>query len=571
MSEGEILLQFFKSLMTLPTTTSLEQFWRQALPALMALVEAQGAMVIIPGVITAESGEIAPEAKDYLAEWKREYREGLTANQRHHWLESGLMLIREAGNYVFAHLPISKDNLSAGVVTFIFPSENASPEIAPSEQQLLAYFFDVVLTRYQLQLTQQRINQVEKLYEVAQHIAFSLDLSQVLQETTDLTCQVLDAEAAALMLVDFQTQELIFEIPTGEKKAQLRQSRMPMSRGVAGYVARTGEAVIVNDVRHDFRFNAHVDEKTGFVTRSILCVPLQIRGQTIGVLEVLNKKSPDGFTQEDLRWLENLAPQVAIAVENARLYESVRQENKQVISIHEEVRHQLARDLHDGPAQDLSAIIMGIQYARRLLQKAPEQIPDALNEIESLARQANLNIRQLLFELRPIVLETRGLVAAIQSYVIQVTKGEANAPAYHLSVMSNEIDLEPEMSGMIFSIVQEALNNVRKHARAENVWIRIFSDEKSWVVEVEDDGVGFDVSSVLDHCEERNSLGLLNMQERARYVGGVLQVVSPVEEATKKGTLARLTISKAYLHVQQFKPLLEHQQRNGAEALMTKS
>jgi len=536
---------FAKQITHLVSSPTLTDFWQHALPLIQAIMGAKGVMVTVPHDVTASHGEISSEARQHIESYMRQDDANTTLLQRNHWLRSGFSLRRTVGNEVCIHVPISQTDPLAGMVIFVFSAEQAPETFTPLQRQLLELLFGIAIMHNKLRQSEQRQNMLGTLYRVTQDIASTLDLSAVLQETTNLTCQVLNAEAAALMQVDFQTNELIFSIPTGEKGAQLHQTRMPMNRGVAGWVARTGKPLIVNSPAQDIRFNRNVDKRTGFVTRSIVCVPLQIRGQTIGILEVLNKRDSKGFSEEDLQWLMNLAPQAAIAVENARLYQSLQKENQQVIAIHEEVRRQLARDLHDGPAQDLSAMIMGTQYARRLLEKAPEKVGEALTEIEALARQANTNIRTMLFELRPIVLETKGLVAAIQAYIAQETKKEHNELSYHLSVIDNSA-LGSRASGMIFSIAQEALNNVRRHAQAKNVWIRIFRNDTTWIVEIEDDGRGFEVHKVLSHYGSRNSFGLLNMRERAQLVGGALQVLSPAP-GKKQGTCVRLSIPMAYL------------------------
>ncbi len=536
---------FAEKVTDLVSSPTLADYWRQALPLMQAITGAKGVAIIVPDVITVSHGKISAEGQRHIESHIRQEPAPASLLQRNHWLRSGFSLRRTINIEEFVHIPISRTDQHAGVAILVFEKEQAPEEFTPLQRQLVDLLFSLAIMHGKLRRSEQRQNMMDTLFDVTQDIASTLDLSAVLQETTNLTCQVLNAEAAALMQVDFQTNELIFSIPTGEKGAQLHQTRMPMNRGVAGWVARTGKPLIVNDPAQDVRFNRNVDKKTGFITRSIVCVPLQIRGQTIGILEVLNKRDSKGFSEEDLQWLLNLAPQAAIAVENARLYQSLRRENQQVIAIHEEVRHHLARDLHDGPAQDLSAMIMGTQYARRLLEKAPEKISEALAEIETLARQANTNIRTMLFELRPIVLETKGLVAAIQAYIAQETRRDHNSIVYHLSVIDNST-LETEASSMIFSIIQEALNNIRRHAQAKNVWIRIFRNDTTWVAEIEDDGQGFEVSKVMSHYENNNSFGLLNMKERAQLVGGVLQIVSPAP-GKQNGTCVRLSIPLAYL------------------------
>jgi HD-GYP domain-containing protein (c-di-GMP phosphodiesterase class II) len=135
---------------------------------------------------------------------------------------------------------------------------------------------------------------------------------------------LMDADAGSLLLLDEAAGELYFEVAHGEKGDAVRQIRLKVGQGIAGYVAQTGEPVIVNDVQHDRRFYRSADHKSGFVTRNMVCVPVKARGKLLGVLQAINRKDGGQFEQEDLQNFVALGHQVGIAIENANLYQEIR-------------------------------------------------------------------------------------------------------------------------------------------------------------------------------------------------------------------------------------------------------
>ena len=135
---------------------------------------------------------------------------------------------------------------------------------------------------------------------------------------------LIPSEAWSMLMVDEERQELTFELALGEKGRDVAPLRVKMGEGIAGWVAKTGQATIVNDVAHDPRFAGHFDDKTRFRTRSILCAPLISRGRTIGVVEIINRRG-GGFTRDDLELLLTLVEPCAIAIENALLFQRTEQ------------------------------------------------------------------------------------------------------------------------------------------------------------------------------------------------------------------------------------------------------
>lgn len=409
-----------------------------------------------------------------------------------------------------------------------------------------------------LDATRHNAEELLVMYEVASIMAsVTLDLKVLLRQTMLIATRVLRGSASTLMLLDEQANELIFEIPIGEGGEALKQFRLPVGEGIGGTVVQEGRPLLVNNVADDPHWSAQADHISGFVTRSVLCAPLQVHGRTIGALEVLNKVDEDGrpasFNPDDTALLSAIATQAAAAIENARLYQSLVQERDRIISTEEEVRRSLSRDLHDGPAQGLAAIVMRIDLVKRMLTAGPAL--DELEALQNLARRTNKEIRTMLTQLRPIALETRGLIAAVEEFVTS-NQGDGGI-TYHFSPQP-DLDCSPfsdSAAGAVYIIIQEAINNIKKHAHARNLWITMSEQvvrfnytpsgklkgtsllnnapQRSLVVEVRDDGRGFEVDKVLGSYSERGSYGLLNMRERAELLGGDLLLRSTIDQGTK--------------------------------------
>jgi len=227
-----------------------------------------------------------------------------------------------------------------------------------------------------------------------------------------------------------------------------------------------------------------------------------------------------------------------IAIANARLYQELVDERDKMVEVQEEARRKLARDLHDGPTQSVSAIAMRVNIARRMLEKKPQEAGEELAKIEDLARRTTKEIRHMLFTLRPLVLESQGLVAALNSMAekLQETFGQD----VQIQVDENILDdMEIGKQGVIFFIVEEAVNNARKHAQASHIWVRMrIVDKGVALLEIQDDGVGFDVEAVTRSYDQRGSLGMINLRERTELVNGVLNIQS----APGKGTRIQVAI-----------------------------
>lgn len=167
----------------------------------------------------------------------------------------------------------------------------------------------------------EEIARLERMLEVSREINSNLDLRELLIDIQRIATVLTVTEASSIMLLDKKTGELYFETATGEASDELTRITVPIEGSIAGEVIKTGQPVIVADVRKDPRHYEQVDDITKFSTKSILAVPLVVKDKIIGVLEVLNKLEEGGFTEEDVEVLTTMADHAAVAIENARLFQ----------------------------------------------------------------------------------------------------------------------------------------------------------------------------------------------------------------------------------------------------------
>ena len=247
---------------------------------------------------------------------------------------------------------------------------------------------------------------------------------------------------------------------------------------------------------------------------------------------------PNYFTSDRRNLLDIIGRLAVIAIQNARLYQDLIEEKNRMVEVHEEARKKLARDLHDGPTQSVAAMAMRINLARRMMDRNAPSAADELVKIEELAHRTSKEIRHMLFTLRPLILESQGLAAALQAMAEKMR--ETYSQNMVISVDQKLSDqLEMGKQGVIFYIVEEAANNARKHANAANIWVRLSTLEQGIaLLEIADDGIGFDPDDIEKGYDKRGSLGMVNLRERTELVNGMLNI----DSAPGKGTRVQVYI-----------------------------
>lgn len=310
-----------------------------------------------------------------------------------------------------------------------------------------------------------------------------------------------------------------------------RTDEQRITPGLDGYI---GEAF--NQTIPTFGDNPRRDAELGnFVAfqtaRSVMCVPLRAGYDNYGVM-VYGSPLPDAFTDEHTELLTSIGTQATIALQNAHLYQNLLDERNKMVEVEEEARKKLARDLHDGPTQDVAAIAMRMGIIQKLLERSPGEVPGELRKIEDLARKTTKEIRHMLFTLRPLVLENQGLGPALNQLVDKMKETHDQAVTVRVS-RDAERALDTHQQGIVFYIVEEAVGNARKHAHANMITVTVNRQEDVVLVNISDNGVGFDTTEAEKKSMERGGhLGMINLRERAEMLGGTLRM----ESALGKGT-----------------------------------
>ncbi len=174
-----------------------------------------------------------------------------------------------------------------------------------------------------IEATQKANVMLDFLVEVSQKVGSVSKVEELVRHITQMTKHTLNASASSVLLFDDEERELRFDVAEGESEKVLKQLKVSARSGIAGWVARHGKPIIINDVTKDKRFHKSVDKITGFITRSIICAPLVVHRKVIGVIEVLNKSDGSDFTEQDLGTLTAVASTAAMAVENTKLNQLV--------------------------------------------------------------------------------------------------------------------------------------------------------------------------------------------------------------------------------------------------------
>ncbi|HEX2351075.1 MAG TPA: GAF domain-containing sensor histidine kinase [Ktedonobacterales bacterium] len=375
----------------------------------------------------------------------------------------------------------------------------------------------------------------------------SVGAAYVLDTANDtLVAQALEnAETAANSnifspLASFDPAQSWLYGPEDENTNDLRP-RVGAQEGVVGHVAQSGELTLIVNPEDDPRFSpeqiATDTAVLGQPVGSMMTTPMIFKGAITGALQLAKAPGAGVFDAWSLDLMRTLAAQGAVAVANAQMYRRVRNERDRIIQTQEDERKRLGRELHDGPAQKLAQIVMTLEFAGQLVNAGESaHAVEEIGQARDTATDATHEIRNLLFDLRPLVLDAEhgGLIAALRHFTERFRKGpgpKVSLAADYPERLSHNVELTT------FAIVQEAVNNALKHAEAKHCWIDIREAEDKLIATVRDDGKGFDPEKVREEYESRGSWGMLSMSERATLIDATISIASK----PNKGAIVTLT------------------------------
>lgn len=278
-----------------------------------------------------------------------------------------------------------------------------------------------------------------------------------------------------------------------------------------------------------------------------VCYPLQSGLDVYGAV-ILASATNLMPSDQHLRLMRAFINQAAVAFQNAQLYQNLRAERDRIIEAEATARSKLARDLHDGPTQSIAALAMRLDFIRLLLERDPAQAKQELEQAREAVMRVGKDLRGLLFTLRPLTLESQGLSAALKQYAERLRENDNVAIQVQPGSFGKE--LEPNVAGTVFAVIEEAVNNARKHARGATIHVQVQRQGNMLLATVRDEGPGFDMELVGSNYSERGSLGMVNMQDRARLVEGILNVESSPGRGTRVTLRVPLPDRRAQARVQ---------------------
>ncbi len=366
------------------------------------------------------------------------------------------------------------------------------------------------------EILRRRNREMALLNRAGHAISSSLNLDQILNTLLEEIRHLLDVVACSVWLLDPATDELVCQQATGPQKEHVRGWRLSLEQGLAGWSARHGESLLVDDVRVDERYYAEIARQIGLDIRSILTVPLKAKETSIGVIQVIDIQV-GRFQKMDLHLLEPLASSAAIAIENARLYDAellARQQLRDLASYlqtaREEERAYVAREIHDELGQMLTALKIDLSSLDQYLPEADPEVRERLLAMSDLVNETIRTVRRVATELRPGLLDDLGLVAALEWQAQDFE--DRTGMTCEIQLPYEDMSLNQDLATTFFRIFQEALTNVARHARATRVQVSFERTPHNLTLTVQDDGVGITPAQIADP----KSLGLIGIRERVR-------------------------------------------------------
>ncbi len=362
---------------------------------------------------------------------------------------------------------------------------------------------------------ERRTKELEALYRADAELHRHLDLEELLEVLVGIAVDILKADKSSLMVWDEQHEMLVLRVAQGFSPETMAKMAFKPGEGNVGRVATTGEPVIVEDTRKDPRVISSITDPEGI--RSFMQVPIKIGEQVFGVFSA-DYCEPRGFGIDEQKLFIALAQRAASAIQNAQLYEQA-----QELAVVED-RSRLARDLHDAVTQTLFSASLIAEVLPRIWDQNQEEGERRLEELRELTRGALAEMRTLLLELRPASLAEADLGDLLRQLTESIT-GRSRIPM--TLEISGECDLPPSIKIAFYRIAQEALNNVAKHAGANQATVTLICDQTQSRLRVSDDGRGFDMTNI-----PVESLGVRIMRERASTIDAHLEINSEVGQGS---------------------------------------
>ncbi|MBI1882281.1 MAG: GAF domain-containing protein, partial [Chloroflexi bacterium] len=379
------------------------------------------------------------------------------------------------------------------------------------------------------------------LYEASQVFLSQNDVETTLQTACQLVVERLNLQMSWVGLISKDDVDVhpvaAYSVDRSDylHTLQLNWAANPSGQGSMSQAIRTAQAVATNRLETGPTSEPWWQAVLAGGFRSTAALPLIYDQQVLGVLNVYSVDY-DHFTADRLQTLQSFANLLAVALAKARLFEQVHTArerlqllSQQLVDAQEAERRHIARELHDEIGQTLTAVKINLQAMQRLFDAS--SLTTALADSIDIVEQAIQQVRNLSLDLRPSMLDDLGLVATLRWYLDR----QAKWAGFTAQLTANPLDMQlpSNLETVCFRLVQEALTNVLRHAQAQWVQVDLQLRETDLQLRIRDDGLGFEMETILERVAHGTGLGLLGMQERVTLLGGRLDIHSSLGRGTE--------------------------------------
>ncbi len=403
----------------------------------------------------------------------------------------------------------------------------------PFSSEDLTRIVDEVLEKGRLSKENIRLKTLLPLYELTDSLVSELNAEKIFDQVVRLVYMETKATKVNLLLFDRTVDKLIVKACIGMPKDRIGNILERADDPIAWSVIQTGKPILLNRETKDNKGACDP------CAAAILCVPLSIKGKAIGAVHCSKINARAGFSQSDLELLSIIAGQATIAIENARLFNAVRGHQLKleaslikVLTAQEDERSRISAELHDGLAQWLVSASYSMQTgAEQITSSRFEEARDELARATDIVSQSVKELRRIILDLHPIALAELGLIGALKQSIDYFNK--ENGVRCDFKVIGGSANLSFISDVTIYRVIQEALNNVRKHAAAHHVDVILEFHDDRVEVSIADDGKGFDLNDVKGHNGHGGNLGLVTMKERTEMIGGSFEINTNPNQGTR--------------------------------------
>ncbi|MBE0680734.1 MAG: GAF domain-containing protein [Anaerolineales bacterium] len=369
-----------------------------------------------------------------------------------------------------------------------------------------------------LALTRRNVD-MSLLNGIASTLTSSLELDEILNKTLGLVMNYMKVEAGEIFLLEEDKTSLRMVLHRGQAaEAFWAKNIFNVGDGSIGLVAKTRQPLISSQLSQDPNFLREAVVKAGF--QQIACIPLLSGDNLMGVMSVATRTTTP-FDERNIQMLTAVGAWAGLSIENARLHANARR-----LAVLEE-RDRIGMDLHDGIIQSIYGVGLALEGVQLTLNEDPEAAKERIDHAINGLNQAIRDIRTYILDLKPRQLGSDGLMNGLKRIIAEY-RANTFSEASFTGPESDLKDLPQTQSLVLFHICQEALANAAKHAKAKNVQVAVWTSDNRVLMEVRDDGKGFD----LENMQASIGHGLANMQTRAHAVGGDIDISSMIGEGT---------------------------------------